>query len=213
MDWSNRELRKSYDLGESLMKNRSARGSWIDEERDRHEARVDLNDVVTGRKSSMRGRSRRKKRVWRSLESGEVMSDDAWLEKSRVTPEQKRRFNEAARGYEHESHAGTEVTRTRRARRRFVSSVIMVTVGSLGMLAVSLLVNAAYGGFTVDWSPAMIIAMCLVLVIAVPLTWLFITSGHKKTNAMSWVGSIFIVLTVALAVWSGSLFVTQIVSG
>lgn len=213
MDRSNRELHRSYDLGENLLKNRTATGSWIDEERDRHEARVDLGDVVAGRKASMRGRSRRKKRVWRSLDSGEVSNNDMWLEKSRVTPEQKRRFNEAARGHEHESQVGTEVTRTRRAKRRFASSVIMVSIGSLGMLAVSLLVNAAYGGFTVDWSPAMIIAMCLALVIAVPLTWFFITAGHKKTGAMAWVGSIFIVLTVALAIWSVSLFVTQIVSG
>lgn len=199
---------KSLSLEEMQTRNRP--DDWFDN--------AGIDDVLPAEESKQKRTRNHRIRRWLSLDelerTGADSSDKAakvadrndatvteeeeikWLKKSKISDDDKERFNSYA-SREDEKHTPQKRMRT--------ISIVSIAVATLAMLFTSLIMYSIQGGMFVHFNWYTGASAGLLIFGTIPLFHNLITSEHKddKTSrALSWTGSVFLAVTLAMVVYS-----------
>lgn len=152
-------------------------------------------------------RTKKKKRRWLSLDTGEKTTDEQWVKKSLPTPEHRVKLNSSV-DTETEGNTDPETWRVGVAKVLYIVSVIGFAIGVISMATSVIISQIVQGGFYVSLSTPLwwaIVGVCLVVWL---LVWLIIRPGKHFKNRYAWryVFGSFIV-TLLLLVCVGGLFI------
>lgn len=199
---------KSLSLEEMQARNRP--DDWFDN--------AGIDDVLPAEESKQKRTRNHRIRRWLSLDELEHTDADnsdkaakvadrndatvteeeeiKWLKKSKISEDDKERFNSYT-NREDEKHTPQKRMRT--------ISIISIAVATLAMLFTSLIMYSIQGGMFVHFNWYTGASAGLLIFGTIPLFHNLITSGHKddKTSkALSWTGSVFLAVALAMVLYS-----------